>query len=96
MTLTDTILSNYKISGHLEHFENEIIFCIGLKQFSDWFLIFYNSVESYEDNVKEKNVDKIINEEEDFLDIDDAKGGLISGGIFNSVLFSKHSLVYHA
>ena len=50
-------------------------------------LIFYNSVENYEDNGKEENLDKIINEEEDFLDVEDAKGGLISGGIFNLIPF---------
>ena len=63
-----------------------------LKQLSAWFLTFYNSVENYEDNGKEES----INQEEDFLDVENAKGGLISGGIFNLVTFSKHSLVYHA
>ena len=67
-----------------------------LKQLSAWFLIFYNSVKNYEDNGKEKNLEESINEEEDFLDVEDAKGGLISGGIFNLVTISKHSIVYYA
>ena len=80
----------------MEHLKNKTIYCKELKQLSAWFLIFYNSVENYEDNGKEKNLEESTNEEEDFLDVEDAKGGLISGGIFNLVTFSKHSLVYHA
>ena len=62
------------------------------KSFQPCFLIFYNSVEYYEDNGKEKDLDEIINKEEDFLDVEDAKGGLISGGIFD--LVPMFSLLY--
>ena len=65
---------------------------MGLNEFLA--LFFYNSVEYNGDNGKEKDLDKIINKEEDFLDVEDAKGGLISGGIFNLVPSSEKYSVY--
>ena len=61
-------------------------------------LIIYNLAEFHEKNEyygEERDLDKIINKEEDFLDVEDAKGGLISGGNFNLVPSSKECSVYH-